>query len=469
MNDEGVHQPFDGHMTTTCSDLPHVEPHSVDAEQSVLGAILLDHASISTARLHVRPEEFYTTAHQTIYRAMVELADEGRPIDNIVLTELLKAKGTLSDVGGSAYLAELIGAVGSASNIGHHARIVSETARTREIRRQLMLAMEAANHGADRGRMALLIDRLKVTASVSQDSPKPRLQTAVLCYDELLRTDIPERASFLPWLTAGSIAMVFGSRGIGKTFFGAGLAAALCTGTQFLKWPVPEAVGVLYVDGEMPLDVLRERFTKLLPIHPTAPLQFLTAEHVYHALRRDLVLTTESMREQIVAILDDNPLIKVLVLDNISCLFSGLDEDKKREWEPVNAWLIRLRHRGITTILMHHSGKGGQQRGTSGREDALDVTIQLDRSADHDPRQGCRFELRFTKARGVHGDAVAPLEVALDPSYRLTYRPLEESKEQAAQKLFEEGVRRPSELAEELGITKGYASKLLRKIKQEMA
>ncbi len=204
---------------------------------------------------------------------------------------------------------------------------------------------------------------------------------------------------------------------------------------------------------------------RLLPHPPIAPLLFLTAEHVYHTLRADLVLSDESTRDQIVGILDAQPAVKVVILDNISCLFSRIDEDKKREWEPINAWLIRLRHRGVTTILMHHAGKGGQQRGTSGREDALDVTIQLDRPANYDSRQGCRFELKFTKARGIRGDAVAPLEVSLDDGFHLTWKLLEVSKEEAARKLYEEGVTRPSELAEELGITKGYASKLIRKIK----
>src|SRR5439155_9258639 len=110
-----------------------------------------------------------------------------------------------------------------------------------------------------------------------------------------------------------------------------------------------------------------------------APLFFLTSEYIYTKLQRDLILTHQAVREEITTILDSRREIKVLILDNVSCLFTGISEDKKQDWEQVNAWFVRLRHKGITTIIVHHSGKGGQQRGTSAREDPLDTVIQLER------------------------------------------------------------------------------------------
>src|SRR5438128_9476692 len=101
------------------------------------------------------------------------------------------------------------------------------------------------------------------------------------------------------------------------------------------------------------------------------------------------------MRQAVGTILEAHPEIRVIILDNISCLFSGINEDSKQDWEPINAWLIRLRHRGLTTVLVHHAGKQGQQRGTSGREDSLDTVIQLNKPANHDVREGCHFELNF--------------------------------------------------------------------------
>ena len=132
--------------------------------------------------------------------------------------------------------------------------------------------------------------------------------------------------------------------------------------------------------------------------------------------------------------------------------------------------MIRLRHRGLATVLVHHAGKGGQQRGTSGREDALDSVIKLDYPPDHDPQEGCHFELEFSKSRSVNGEAVAPLDVKLETREgRLvwTVKPLEKTKEEQVQALLEEGVTKNSEIAEALGITRFYVWKLRRKLETE--
>lgn len=206
---------------------------------------------------------------------------------------------------------------------------------------------------------------------------------------------------------------------------------------------------------------------------PCAPLEFLTSQLVYQRCGgKDLVLSSEMMRQEVVKILDARPDIRVVIFDNISCLFSGINEDSKQDWEPINAWLIRLRHRGLSIVLVHHAGKGGQQRGTSGREDSLDTVIQLARPTGGDAREGCHFELSFTKCRSVTGEPVAPLDVRLetvDGRLQWVWKPLEISTMDRARLLKAEGVEGPTELAEELGINKGYACRILKKLKDEAA
>lgn len=292
------------------------------------------------------------------------------------------------------------------------------------------------------------------------------LSDALIDFKDLLAIQLPERHRYLPWLAEASSAMAYGPRGVGKTYFGLGLATALTTATSFLRWQVTEPVGVLYVDGEMQLDELRARAAALLPEPPKAPLLFLTSELVYHTTQRDLVLTSEPVRAEIMAILDAHPEVKIVIFDNVSTLFSGIDEDRKRDWEPIAAWLIKLRHRGLATLLFHHAGKSKEQRGTSGREDSLDAVISLALPAGYDARDGCHFALRFTKSRSVKGDAVTPLDVKLvEQGGRLTwaYATLEESALDQVKTLLADGVTSVSDLAEELNISKGYASKLLRK------
>lgn len=320
--------------------------------------------------------------------------------------------------------------------------------------------------------LAREIETIDQEKKVGHQATPLDLSSAVIEFPALMSLTIPERKYHVPWLAEGGIVMAYGPRGVGKTFFTLGLATALTRGEAFLQWPVIAPVGVLYVDGEMPLGDLRKRATLLMESHPKAPFHFLSGERVYHELERDLVLTGEPMRNAVMAFLTAHPDIHVVILDNVSCLFPGINEDKKQDWEPISAWLIRLRHRGVATVLVHHGGKSGEQRGTSGREDALDAVIQLSQPAGYEAQEGCHFELRFTKARSVKGEDVAPLDVKITEAgggLQWTFKALEESKLDQAKRLFDEGVTSPTDLAEELGITKGYASKMLRKIKAQQA
>jgi putative DNA primase/helicase len=297
------------------------------------------------------------------------------------------------------------------------------------------------------------------------------LSKALVSYPDLLTLNLPERLSHLPWLMEGGNVMVFGPRGVGKTFFQLSLTGALTSGSPLWGWQVKEPVGVLYVDGEMRIKELRDRLTALMNTPPAAPLEFLTSELVYQRCGgKDLILTSDAMRQEVMKILDARPDVRVLILDNISCLFSGINEDSKQDWEPINAWLIRLRHRGLATVLVHHSGKGGQQRGTSGREDSLDTVIQLSKPAGADAREGCHFELTFTKCRSVTGDDVAPLDVRLQTvngSLQWHWQPVEVSTREKVLKVYLEGVESPTDIAEEIGCTKGTASKILKRLKTE--
>lgn len=315
--------------------------------------------------------------------------------------------------------------------------------------------------------------RTMIDAALKSHPSPESLKSAMVDCQTLLTMKLPTRATYLPWFAEGSTAMIYAPRGVGKTYVVLGLMASLVTGQPFLKWNVSMPAGVLLLDGEMPLDDLRTRWLSLLQqADLKAPALFLTSEIVYQKLERDLVLTSSSVRDEVSAILDEHPEIKVLVLDNTSCLFAGLDENSKQEWEPIVAWLIQLRHRKISTILIHHAGKGGDQRGTSGREDMLDIVIRLTQPAGHVASDGLHFELRFTKARSIKGDAVAPLDVKLiekDGQLLWEYQALDESIAHRANLLFVEGVTSPTDLAEELGVTKGYASKLIKKIKQGMS
>ena len=110
---------------------PRLPPQNLEAEQCVLGAILLDNGSMAKAMELLTEEDFYRTSHRKIYQTMLELSEHGEVIDQITMTEHLKGRGELESVGGSAYIAELVQIVPSAANIKYHCKIVREKALLR--------------------------------------------------------------------------------------------------------------------------------------------------------------------------------------------------------------------------------------------------------------------------------------------------------------------------------------------------
>ena len=106
------------------AQLRKLPPQNVEAEQAVLGAILIENDAILKAVEVLHEDDLYRDAHRAIFRAMLELNGRGEAIDLVTLTEYLKAQDKLEKVGGAAYLAQLTEIIPTAANIRHHAGIV---------------------------------------------------------------------------------------------------------------------------------------------------------------------------------------------------------------------------------------------------------------------------------------------------------------------------------------------------------
>ncbi len=110
-----------------------VPPHAGDVEQSVLGAMLLEREAIPTAIEILTEKSFYSTKHRRIFSAMTALFEKSNPVDLITLTEELRRREELDDIGGAYYLTELTTQVASAANVEYHARIIAEKYLLREM------------------------------------------------------------------------------------------------------------------------------------------------------------------------------------------------------------------------------------------------------------------------------------------------------------------------------------------------
>ena len=108
-------------------------PAAIDAEQELLGGLMLDKNAWFRIQNTVSTEDFYRTDHQLIYAAICTLADGNQPCDAITLSEFLGNLGTLSDAGGLGYLASLTKGSPSAANVESYAKIIRERALMREL------------------------------------------------------------------------------------------------------------------------------------------------------------------------------------------------------------------------------------------------------------------------------------------------------------------------------------------------
>jgi replicative DNA helicase len=128
-------------MTTFQQTAQRVPPHSVEAEESVLGAMLLSEASISDVLEKLRSDDFYKPAHRLIFDAVVGLFGRGEAVDSVTVAEELRRMGHIEEVGGKPYLFHLVNSVPAASNASYYARIVEETAL---LRRMIEATQQAA-------------------------------------------------------------------------------------------------------------------------------------------------------------------------------------------------------------------------------------------------------------------------------------------------------------------------------------
>jgi hypothetical protein len=272
-----------------------------------------------------------------------------------------------------------------------------------------------------------------------------------------------------PILPERGLAMLFAPRGVGKTQVAFNIGWAVDCGQPFLRWYASRPRCVLFVDGEMPQELLQERTQAMIaasacqPPHPDF-FQLLSMDR--QELGTSLNLALPHHQAAVEALLEP---VDLLILDNISTLVNSGRENDAESWNEMQAWLLKLRRKGITVLLIHHAGRGENARGTSKREDVLDTVIQLKHPEDYEAEQGARFEVHLTKARGVHGDDALPFEANLEVINgrdRWTCTVLRDKVLDRIQELSQAGgtVR---DIAKEMGLSKPKAQRLQTKLRAE--
>lgn len=216
-----------------------VPPQNVEAEQSVLGGILLEPEALSRVLEVMSGGDFYRESHRKVFSAMLELYQQGVPVDLITLTETLQKRGQLEEIGGVGYLASLADAVPSAVNIDVYARIIREKA---VLRRLIQRATEIASKGYGYGGSAeeLLDEAEKSIFEISQDKINPMVYPLREVITESITslekffdqremvTGVPSGFTDLDRLTSGfqksDLVIIAGRPSMGKTAFALNIA-----------------------------------------------------------------------------------------------------------------------------------------------------------------------------------------------------------------------------------------------------
>ncbi|MBC7784729.1 MAG: replicative DNA helicase [Burkholderiales bacterium] len=217
-------------------------PHSIEAEQCLLASIMLDKDLVGQVLVIVDREAFYLTDHQIIYNVILTLYEANRPIDAVILREELLKRGQLEDIGGTAYLAEVLNTVPSAANGMHYAAIV----RDKFLLRQLISASNDAIREAyaPHDSVDLIIDKAEkrvfdIAEKKVSGTSAPLGEIAMQVYEVLEGTDkrgLPtgfyELDDMLNGLQGGEMIVVAARPSMGKTAFAMNLMEAIGSANQ---------------------------------------------------------------------------------------------------------------------------------------------------------------------------------------------------------------------------------------------
>lgn len=229
----------------------------------------------------------------------------------------------------------------------------------------------------------------------------------------LLARDIPTREYLIaPWLKQGESALVYAPPGVGKSMLAFTLSLAVAGGGTVLDWKAPAPRRVLSIDGEMAAADLQERARVLIPtvegIDKAAAgrnLSILARQAQDPETEFPDLGTPEGQR----AVIERCRRTKadLVVLDNVSTLFSLEDENSAAAVRPAVALLMRLKQAGIAALVIHHSNKGGASyRGSTMLATTFEVILRLTKGTDTRDDKGTAFEVEWEKFRGLKRDEV---------------------------------------------------------------
>lgn len=396
-----------------------VPPHSVEAEQSVLGGLLQDAKSLGDVTGAVAEADFYRYEHRLIFGAITALAGAGQPVDLITVFERLQAQGRAQDAGGLAYLNSLQQSVPSAANIRRHAEMVAERATLRALIAASDEIASSAFNPQGRAVVALLDDaKLKLGRIELLSHGKGRSNIPLMRLDQLREQSESVRWLVKHVLPAEAVGMMFGGSGTFKSFIALDAALHVAHGLPWmgrrtLKGPV------LYIAAEGGAGL----WSRVDAWHRARNLRYSDAN--FFVVPAAVNLGADAWRVVDAAqVASHTPVL--VVVDTLSQTYPG-EENSAQE---MAAYLRELgtRFRDLwrcSVLLIHHSGHAATERprGSSAIRSNIDymlgvfrdekemlATVSCAKQKDGDAFADATFEMRvLSLGTDEDGDRITSL------------------------------------------------------------
>jgi hypothetical protein len=417
------------------ADIAKKLPSNLDAERSVLGAILLDNAAMASAdKAGLNALHFSLEQNRKIYACMALLVEEHIPIDLPILTEKLMVTGQLEAAGGAPYIASLPDGMPRVSNVQHYAKIVIDKFQRREIIKAAYALQERAFEDSTATSAELLRGTLTSFDSITVSRKENPIMA--VSYKELLTLELPKADPLIdPLVTRAGTFMLYSWSGWGKSWIATEMAFRLAKGIGSIfdghtgpggHWPIYGPMRTLYAYGEMHGEKIRQRVKLIAKANDTDDEfeDLAVVSKDYQRIAR-AARSAHSWRPTIAEDKDRKYFEDILfgegygffVLDNISTLWSASREDESHQVAVLKDWFIDLNARGITILFLQHAGKGGDFLGDSAQVHILDSYVKLSHPGDYRKKEGLRVVLEIEKLREF-GDPrwSVPFEATLETS-----------------------------------------------------
>lgn len=422
-------------------------------ETVLLAALLNGHGDLPVS------EHDFTPPNHIIFQSIKRVAKPGL----LAVQDDLRHRRKLAEGGGPARLTEIFsGLPTDDANVDYALDQLHEHSRKRRARKVAERLLQGSI--TPTGAQSLLTKIIEQTRQVREPNWTDALGESVVTSRELGNLALTPRKKLLgDWFCEGDLGFIFAFRGVGKTWLALAIAQALSTAGKLGDWQAPERVRVLYVDGEMPPDLMRDRVQGLE--RGNDQLAFLNHLLLFERTGRVLNIANREVQQALTAHCISHK-ARVLVLDNLSTLASGMKENEADSWEQLNPWLLDLRRRKVAVVIVHHAGRSGEMRGTSKREDNVFWIIALDDTKKNaDDKRGARFVSHFTKPSRNTQEEVPAYEwhFVTEPNGEVSISHKQAQTLDVFRNVIESGVTRCEEIAEAMKLRPFTVSRLAKK------